>query len=340
MRYRRSEVFTRRKRHVGRWIVLLLLAAVVAISIQTVVDNGRAVMLEQRVFVSNLPKELEGFTVLHISDLNGKRFGPSQKQVQNVLKGKRYNAVVITGDMLGKKGDMSPFLELLSVLDSTKPVYFIAGDSDPQPVGNQDAGYYTVLADWVATAQSRGAVFLDAPASLNVGKARVWFSDASQLSLDLDTAETAYAAQNTREGEYRLEAIRRTKLARMNMAEDNLHITLTHNPLGSDAIARMLGTGDEEINAFVRSVDVILAGGTAGGQWRIPGIGPVWANGWFPDDESVRGYHRTSNLLQYISGGLDVSSASPLPAFRLLNTPEMTLITFTAQMEEDSMPDL
>ena len=71
---------------------------------------------------------------------------------------------------------------------STQPVYFIAGDSDPVAVGGQPEGYHTVLADWIAGAQTRGAVYLDAPASLQVGEATVWFSDAAQIDLDLDSA--------------------------------------------------------------------------------------------------------------------------------------------------------
>ncbi len=335
MRRRGGDVFARRSRNIGRMIALGVAIFIALCAIFTVIDDGRVIVRTQKVLVPDLPKALEGFTVLHISDLSGIRFGPNQKVIQGALKSKKYNAVCLTGDMVGKRGDAHPLMELLAALDTTKPVFFIAGDSDPAPVGSQASGYYTVLADWVSSAQTRGATFLDAPASMTVGGATVWFSDASQLSLDLDTAETAYANSNTREGTYYADAIMRTKIARQQMSDTNLHITLSHNPVGSDMVLNMLNMADSDGNAFLRTVDLILSGGTVGGQWRLPLIGPVFAGTWFPGSSMPQGYYRSGSLLQYTSAGLGTSGICPLPAFRLFNTPEITLITFTSQLGDD-----
>ena len=194
---REPVLFTRKRRHWGRWLISLVLAAVALCALYTFYDNGRVVIRTQRVLVSNLPEELEGFTVLLLSDLNGKRFGPEQEHLINLLQNQRYDVVCVSGDMVGSGADPYPFYELLHSL-STQPVYFIAGDSDPVAVGGQPEGYHTVLADWIAGAQTRGAVYLDAPASLQVGEATVWFSDAAQIDLDLDSAAAAYAALRSR----------------------------------------------------------------------------------------------------------------------------------------------
>lgn len=338
MRRRRGNVFS--KHRIGVWGYLGIFLALLAIGcgIYTVYDNGRIVINRQDILIHNLSEGLEGFTILHISDLNGKRFGARQKKIADALKGAQYDAVVMTGDMVGKGGDMYPFHELLSALDMTKPVFFIAGDSDPSPVSRQP-GSATTLSDWITGAQARGAVFLDVPARLRVGNANIWFTDASQLSLDLEMAEAAYAASGKTETDYYADVVSRTKAEREKMGEQDLHVTLSHNPLKRDNVLGMYASIDGTNDSFVRTVDLALSGGAVGGQWRLPWIGPVWADGFFPDDAQVRGFRKTGTLIQYISGGLSTSDTAPLPAFRLFNTPEISLIRLTAVMGENVLPN-
>lgn len=330
---RRGDIFsTRKKVHWFRWVLLFLLVLIIGITLYAVFDNGNVAVKTQRIVVWDLPKDLEGFTILHISDLNGKRFGTNQKQLENALSSRKYSAVCITGNMVGPDNDPYPFYELLGVLDSTKPVYFIAGDSDPLPVRAR-AGELNVLSDWVLGAQSRRATYVEVPTPLTIGKATVWFSDASQLSLDLDTAASAYAASSTDVSSHYWQVIEDTRFARERVGDEDLHIALAPKPLSQNAVQQMSNVLDENGRSFIRTVDVVLAGGTAGGQWRLPFVGPVWSGGWFPDDDMLSGYHNTGIVWQSITGGLGTDANSPLPDFRLFNTPEVTLITFTSEPE-------
>lgn len=338
---RRSVFAAKRRRPWGRYLAAVLVGLLLLCGVYTALDNGRVSIQTQRVFVGNLPGALEGFTILHVSDLGGKRFGPDQKHVASALKNRRYSAVCMTGDMVGPTGDVQPLLELLAALDPTKPVYFVAGDADPVAVGGPHTTEYSVLADWVLSVQqNRGSVFLGAPASQQVGGATVWFTDASQLSLDLATAANAYASSNSALSAYYAGVVADTQTARNQMKEDDLHIALSHKPLGQEMVRRLQGITDAEGISFVRTVDLVLAGSTVGGQWRVPFVGGVWSDGsWFPQDNHVKGYWSLSaSLPQYISAGLGTDVMNPLPAFRLFNRPEMTLITFTSDMDDDSLP--
>lgn len=337
---RSNSVFSPKKRRpIGRWILLTLLLLLIACGVFIAIDNGRVVVRTQRVLVPNLPKDLEGFTILHISDLNATQFGPDQKQLASALKNKRYSAVCLTGDMVGQSGNAQPLLELLTALEPGTPVYFIAGDDDPATVASQSTSH-AALADWVAKAQMRGASLLGAPAQLKVGSATVWFSDAAQLSLDLENAAAAYAASGTALSAYYADIIEQTAIARDAMEGDDLHITLSHRPLGDEIAEKMLAITDNTGSSFARTVDLILAGGTVGGQWRLPVAGPVWSEGWFPSDSQVTGYRYTGYgaLRQYITAGLGTNAQNPLPGFRVMNTPEVVLITFTSIMDDDVLP--
>jgi len=325
---------------VVQWVLIFLGAVIAVTAAYTVIDIGRIALKTQRVLVPGLPETLEGFTILHISDLNAKRFGPRQKRIQDMLSTRRYSAVCLTGDMVGNSGDMYPFLELLSALDMTRPVFFISGDSDPSPTALQRVSGGTGLADWVQAAQTRGAVYLDAPAAVHRDGVSLWFSDASQLSLDLDTAELAYASSGRVGTDYYADVIARTKAARQQMREDDIHIVLSHNPVKRENMAVMQSIGDAQKGQFIRTVDLILSGGAVGGQWRLPLVGPVWADGFFPKPHEVLGYRYIGSTVQYISGGLSTSGRAPLPAFRLFNTPEITLITLTAVMDDGVLPEV
>ena len=330
---RGKNVFSDSRSGPGRFVFIAFLLLIAVFGVHVVIDNGSAVVLSQKVLVSNLPGELEGFTVLHLSDLQGKRFGPRQKQLEAVLRGKKYNAVCLTGNMIGPRGDVYPLYELLSILDPTKPVYFIAGDLDPAVKTREVSPE-----DWKIRLQARGAVFLEKPAYITIGKSKVWFSDASQLPLDLNNAKAAYEASASPESTRMLDVIMQNIALRKEMLEDELHIALSAMPVRQETMATLQSVSDPDMNKFLRSVDLILAGGTAGGQWDLPLIGPVWSAGFFPKAEMVRGYHYVGSFLQYISGGLGTLSNSPLPKFRVMNTPEMALITFTSKMDEDVLP--
>lgn len=335
----RKDVFGKKRRaHPLRWVALLLAGLLVAVGVWTAIDNGRVVVLTQRVLVTDLPKQLEGYTILLISDLNGKRFGPKQAQIAKALKNRAYNAVCLVGDMVGERGDPLPFYELLEALDTSRPAFYIAGDSDPAPIGGQEEGYYSVLADWINGAATRGAVYLSAPARVSVGNASVWFSDAAQLGLDLEGAEAAFSGSTAATATYQLKAVKDTIAARAQMRRSDLHILLSHRPLSGEWFETMAAYGGEAGDEFLRTADLIVAGGYVGGQWRLPFAGALYADGWLPEESAVRGYQYAENLLQYITGGLDVSASTPLPGFRLFNTPEVTLITFTAQIGDDVLP--
>lgn len=328
-------VFVRRRRpKIGRWLLLFVLLAALACTGYTAFDNGRCTVKRQRVFVADLPEGLEGFTVLHVSDLGGRRLGTNHSELTRALKSAKWNATVCTGNMLGKDGDPFPFYELISAVGAGKPFYFIAGRSDP-PAVTQTLEAGANLSEWVTGAQSRGATYVDRPVKLDVGKESVWLTEPSLLTLDLDGALAAYT-QAGASGAYWQGVVSDTIAARKTMETAcGLHLLLSAKPLTDASAAKLLSSADGD---FVRTVDLALAGGTAGGQWRLPGDRAVWAQGtWFPQGPQS-GYGYAASLLQYVSGGLGCSPESPLPAFRLFNTPEVTLITFTSQIDLDTLP--
>ena len=244
-----------RETHLSFWPVFL--AAVALLLVIMVLMQGNSLTVdEQEVTMVGLPEDLEGYRILLLSDLNGRRFGDEQATILREIGTLDYDAVFIVGDMVGKGGDPEPFYELLEGLPSNRPVYFIAGDSDPQPVLDVTRDItgtveQMVLADWILGAIERGATYVDAPVELNVGDASIWISPASMLNLDAGELADTCEEQMLQEQEgtvlglssdhdtlpattYRYERAQRLVNAVNSMTATDVHISLAHEPPSDD----------------------------------------------------------------------------------------------------------
>ena len=342
----------RRKHPLLGFLFLLLVLVIVTVAVLNTISNSRVTLLKQSVTVPNLPGALENFRILHVSDLHGLFFGPHQEQVQAALASAQYDIVCVTGDITGKDGDVSAFLELIKLFGN-KHVYFIPGDEDPAALISTPHGNGSPLADYIRAAQSQGAVYLDAPVRIDRGKSALWLCPAWVYTLHYDGALSAYQARQTellaaepspeRDAalaavEYQLDQLDRIREAWRETLDGQVHIGLTHVPLQDGALQALREWTASDNEAHVHSVSLMLAGHTVAGQWRLPGIGAVRAPGgegggeWFPEDQTVAGLSTTQGISQYISPGLGTSAAIHLPPIRLFNTPSVTVITLTSKL--------
>ena len=330
--------------------LLILIAIMVAGTfVFNDIGNRQVKVVKQSISVGGLNRDLEGFSILHLSDLHAAQLGKEQAMIASALNKLSYNIVCITGDMVGESGDVQPFLQLLSLLKKDVPILFIPGDCDPAPLYTTAHDSLSVFAPYIIAAQAAGAIYLDAPYPLTVGKATVWFSPEGLFSMNAETAiascqgqidrlnglnasATADGAAELRAWEYRLDEATRLQKAREKMLSTDYHIALSHGPLTYDYV-RSVWDWQNDKGTSMQRVTLALAGHLNGGQWRIPGGGPIYVPGlgWFPEDRLVTGLSRVSTIAQYISPGLGSSCNYPYQPGRLFNPPAITVLTLTAK---------
>ncbi len=332
-------------------LLLLILAVVIALNF---INNGRVVLLSEDVTITSLSKDLEKYSILHISDLHGNEYGAAQSTIGTLLKSESYNAVCITGDMCAKDGDYQAFLDLIDLFAGKVPVYFVAGDEDPAPIAANPDSPECVKADYILAAEAHGAIYLDTPQKITVGKSNIWFCPESIYGLDIDSSRTAYRArQNTllSQGnlsenekaqlqviEYQLSVLDQIDAAVSEMQDTDAQIALTHHPLTETTIKTLQQWSGSEGDTFLRGVSLVLAGHYCGGQVRLPFLGALKApdsadiDGWFPKDSLIRGLNTIQGVTQYISPGLGISDAYTIP-LRLFNTPSVTVLTLTSVLK-------
>lgn len=354
---RRHDLFyTPKAPHTGRIIYPILLLFVLLVVIgMNFINNRRVVVKNESITIATLPDDLEKFRILHISDLHGKEFGAEQSDMAAALQTQKYNAVCITGDLCDKNGNYESFLHLIKLFDGKVPVYFIAGDEDPAAFVTHADGRNSVKAAYIAEAEALGAVYLDRPQKLTVGKSTIWFAPENVYSLDIDSARSSYTSRkNTiqaRENvahpdvaaqlrviDYQLAALDDIERSFKEIKSSDIQIALTHVPLSETTIKTLQQWAGSNQSDFLRSVSLVLAGHYNGGQYRLPYLGAITAPAGsditprtFPDDKYLLGRSTIQGVTQYISPGLGTSSIYPVPV-RLFNTPAVTVLTLTSTL--------
>ncbi len=347
-----------------RWqLAALILLVVVTVSWTLIAMGNSTLSVTTRTLsIPGLPSALEGYTIVQVSDLNGARFGDNQEKLVKSITSINYDALCMTGDMIGASGDAQPLYELVDGINAqkSKPMLFITGDADPDPIESASGDDGNVYADYINQLIARGVTYLDSPYEVEKGDARVWFTSA--LHLNVNTSEYLDAAQqrclnamsqgdaDTAQMEaYRLDCAQKLNTAAQSMQSTDVHIALSHTPLSDDFVRSLqYAEGDlsaesqdsSRSNQYLRLIDVALCGHYVGGQWRVPFVGAMYVpderlprGGWFPDQSQVKGLRRSNSVYIYTTSGLGTSSAYHLPSFRLFNTPEIVVIKLTAKLD-------
>lgn len=354
MARRNRSLFAPPRAHHGRralvWFLVFLMLATFTLLVYNFGLNNSVTYLRQPVTVPKLSNDLENYSILHVSDLHGQYVSRGHMAVSKAIGTRSFSCVVMTGDMLGSRGDVQAVLDFAALFPEDTPVLLLPGDSDPGLVAATAHDSLSVYASWAERLKEAGVIILDEPVSFTRGKSTVWFVPESLYALDVDNAEAAYQAQldllnasitpltpdesaRKRAAEYNVARMRRLRETKKLIRENDVQIAVTHAPLTLEDVS---GIGWQDSGVFsLRNVSLVLAGHYAGGQWRLPGLGAVYVPelGFFPQDRQIVGLNYLNGVPQYISPGLSASDFYPMPG-RLFNAPAVTCVSLTANITE------
>ena len=315
-----------------RFAFLVFIVLLFLVVVYTIWDNNRIVVVREEVQIENLPSEFEGYQILLLSDLHGKRFGESQQYITRLINNLDYDVIVIAGDMQDNQAEgMQPLLELLRGIEHETPVFYVAGNNGPFDLVPQTG---EILPDGQVL-QAEGVTLMPHPVKVDRGGQHIWFAPFFSYIIGLN--QSRYPL---RRSELSIDDASRATFGEIIVAHhtalthayeaisaDDVMICVTHEPL-------LLTTLDTPLD--IPHYDLILAGHYHGGQFRLPLIGPIflWGTpagfkGFFPEDDHISGLYIGQEIQQYISRGLGASGAVPIFKFRLFNTPEVNLITLS-----------
>ena len=302
------------------------------------------------VTIPNIPTDLDNFTILHLSDLNGAELGDRQSAIKKAIGDRSsYGAVVLSGNMVGENGNVQPVLELLYQLPQGTPVLLLPGDADPALYATQAHASLSAYQDWAQTLIDAGVVILDEPYAIKTGKATIWFTPESLYTMDTVSTEKAWQNQIDmlsaqveeltldqtallRTAEYQVARMQRIREKIATIQEKDIQVVVSHMPLTKESVAASRAWATSKVFTMSK-VSLALSGGYCAGQWRIPGVGAIWAPelGFFPADEQITGLGYIAGIWQHISPGLSASPDYPFfMPMRLFNSPGATMLVLSA----------
>ncbi|MBQ8554394.1 MAG: hypothetical protein IJ438_00840 [Clostridia bacterium] len=353
---RRQQYIFAEEQHHGRGVLIALLVVLVllfsGLFTWNFALNHTVTFTKQYVTITNLPTDLENFTILHLSDLNGQYVGDKQSAIKKAIGTRSVSCIVLSGNMVGEDGDVQPLLDLLAILPPSTPTLLIPGDGDPALYATTAHATVSPYADWAQQLQSAGVTILDVPVSITRGDEVVWFVPERLYSLDIDATQQAYQNQldglnalvggltadeaaQKRNAEYQISRMNRLREIIATIKDDHIQIAVSHLPLTRDYVTAARASVPTKTVFSMHRVSLILCGGYCGGQWRLPGLGAVYVPelGFFPEDSEVMGLGYLNGIWQYISPGLTASPDYPwFMPFRLFNSPGVAMHVLTTDI--------
>ena len=242
---------------------------------------------------SKIPKEFNGYKLIHISDLHNKEFGKGQKNLLRKIEKNNPDIILVTGDIIDRrKYNLDVAMMFIDKAITIAPIYYVSGNHEAW------SGEYEVIKQRLI---SSGVQVLD-DYKTNLIK------DGATIEL-IGLSDPDFLTNNYIEGtdSTRLE----NQLSRLS-DKPGFKILLSHRPELFDIYAKA-------------NIDLIFSGHAHGGQFRIPGIGGLVApdQGLFPKYTS--GVHRQEHSSLIVSRGLG-NSIVPV---RIFNRPEIIVVTLS-----------
>lgn len=86
----------------------------------------------EAIALARLPRDFDGFRLLHLSDLHGRSFGEGNARLLAAAQAAAPDLICLTGDIIDENTDFTALLPFLQKLAGLAPTYFVTGNHEWQ----------------------------------------------------------------------------------------------------------------------------------------------------------------------------------------------------------------
>ncbi len=235
-----------------------------------------------------LPSGFDGFRIVQISDLHNTRFGTENKELLEMIREAEPDMIAITGDLVdSRRTDMDAAMEFVSAAVELAPCYYVTGNHEMR------------MPEEFALLEAR---LLAAGVGVLRGEIAVLEREGSQIAVAGIDDPRGITEEKEEEASVIAQAL-------APLETELFTLLLTHWPAGFSQYCSY-------------GADAVLAGHNHGGQFRLPWLGGLYAEGeLFPEYDS--GVFQQGQTQMVVSRGLGNS----LFPFRINNNPQIIVIT-------------
>lgn len=278
------------KLKIKRRIVSLFLSVLLIFSLLAVWGNIALELNEYTVCSAEIPAQFSGFRIAHVSDVHNTEIGDDNKKLLSVLREAEPDIIAITGDLIDSRNtDVETALRFAEKAVQIAPCYYVTGNHEAR------VAEYSELKKGLA---ELGVKVLDNKRlDLEKNGERI-----TVIGVDDPDFTADYLFDDSK-------SVIEMQMQRLCDEDNGYTVLLSHRP--------------ELFDVYSESgADLILSGHAHGGQFRIPGIGGIYAphQGFFPEYDA--GVYIDGDTSMIVSRGIG-NSIFPL---RVNNRPEVVLI--------------
>lgn len=288
-----------KNKNIWIWTVILIILSIFTIIGINNKMNKNFVIKEETLIYKNLPKSLEDYKILQISDLHSKEFGTNNEKLINSIKEIKPDLILVTGDMFTvsdisidmNEEDLVPY-QLLSKLATNYKIIYVSGNHEEgkdiiyngDNYRTRDRSKNNAYNRYRSKLESLGVIFVENSSLQN-------YNDFINIyGVYFDSMEKNEYYQS------------------INLNKTKFNIMLCHDPKYFHTFAHM-------------GFDLVLSGHVHGGIIRIPLVGGLFSpdRTFFPKYD--KGIYKINNSYMNVSTGLGDSILK-----RVFNPPEINVI--------------
>lgn len=279
-----------RKRLRRLWFVLPLIL-LIGVFVWMLWTNQALELNTYTISSDRLPESFDGFRIAQISDLHNAQMGADNEKLLQLLRQAQPDMIAITGDLVdSRKTDTEVALAFVTEAVKIAPCYYVPG--------NHEARLTEYGALRQALEELGVSVLENTGISFEKDGASIYLAGVMDPAFRADSMMTDEAA------------IMADQLQDMALDREDFILLLSHRPELLEIYAQ-------------HGADLVLSGHVHGGQFRLPGLGGLFApsQGFFPEYDA--GLYTDGATTMLVSRGIG-NSLFPL---RFNNRPEVILIT-------------
>ncbi len=278
------------KLKIKRRIVSLFLSVLLIFSLLAVWGNTALELNEYTVCSAEIPAQFSGFRIAHVSDVHNTEMGDDNKKLLSVLREAEADIIAITGDLIDSRNtDIEIALSFAEKAVQIAPCYYVTGNHEARVAEYDELKKRLVELGVVVLDNKRVDLEKNGEALTFIG-------------VDDPDFTTDYLFDDSK-------SVIEMQMQRLYDEDSGYTVLLSHRPELFDVYSE-------------NGADLILSGHAHGGQFRIPGIGGIYAphQGFFPEYDA--GVYIDGDTSMIVSRGIG-NSIFPL---RVNNRPEVVLI--------------